>query len=288
MTTELLQTFLALCRIRSFRRTADELFITQSTVTFRILSLEEELGAQLFLRSHTGLALTAAGEAFLPYAKKMLELQETAEQSIHFATAHMNLVRIGSTETVFDAYLMPRLAQFSKQHPSFRFSFTIGESVDLFRICQEGMLDILYTSRSFRKKGYLCKKLFSEPFCLVLAAEKAEEFLTEEENERGVISVDQLKRQDIIYTNYALNSSNEWMEEFFPIHQNYLVNIHDGTKALQLTLAGLGFCMLPYSLCAPYLENGQLKRISVSDFVLPEYEYFIIRPEGVSKEYEIL
>ena len=100
--------------------------------------------------------------------------------------------------------------------------------------------------------------------------------------------MDQLKRQDIIYTNYALNSSNEWMEEFFPIHQNYLVNIHDGTKALQLTLAGLGFCMLPYSLCAPYLENGQLKRISVSDFVLPEYEYFIIRPEGVSKEYEIL
>jgi len=283
MNTEMLQTYVTLCRIRNFRRTAEELFITQSTVTARIVSLEQEVGAALLIRNHNGLVLTPEGETFLGYAKRLLEMESTALQSIQLKTMHKDLLRIGSTETIFEGYLTPRLQSLTISHPNFRLKFTIGESIDLFQMMQEGILDILYVSRPFQKKGFVCRKLLSEPFVLIVSPDIGSAGTPEKK-----ITIAELLQKDIIYTNYALGSSSQWMEEIFPINQNFLANIHDGTKALRLALAGLGYCILPFSLCAPYIKTGQLCSIELTDFSLPDYEYYVVRPEAGPAELELL
>ncbi|MBF1343385.1 MAG: LysR family transcriptional regulator, partial [Megasphaera micronuciformis] len=71
MNTETLRTFIAAAQIKNFTKTAEHLFIAQSTVTNRILDLESEIGKPLFTRKHKQIELTEAGLQFLDYAKQL-------------------------------------------------------------------------------------------------------------------------------------------------------------------------------------------------------------------------
>lgn len=70
MNTETLRTFIAAAQIKNFTKTAEHLFIAQSTVTNRIVDLESEIGKPLFTRKHKQIELTEAGLQFLDYAKQ--------------------------------------------------------------------------------------------------------------------------------------------------------------------------------------------------------------------------
>ncbi|MCF8506999.1 MAG: LysR family transcriptional regulator, partial [Caulobacter sp.] len=61
-----LRPFEAAARHRSFTRAADELCVTPGAVSRAIKALEEDLGRALFLRHRDGLALTEAGQGYLP------------------------------------------------------------------------------------------------------------------------------------------------------------------------------------------------------------------------------
>lgn len=61
MDTTTLRTFIALAQIKNFTKTAQQLFVAQSTVTNRIRDLETELGKSLFVRNHKQVELTPAG-----------------------------------------------------------------------------------------------------------------------------------------------------------------------------------------------------------------------------------
>src|SRR2546423_3512003 len=67
-----LRYFVTVVREGTFTRAAERLFITQPSLSEQIRKLETELGGQLFQRLGRRLALTSAGEAFLPHAEKAL------------------------------------------------------------------------------------------------------------------------------------------------------------------------------------------------------------------------
>ena len=69
MQMELIETFLDVCETRSFNRTADQMGVTQSTVSGRIQALERALGCRLFVRSRAGTRLTTEGLRFEPHAR---------------------------------------------------------------------------------------------------------------------------------------------------------------------------------------------------------------------------
>lgn len=64
-------------------KAAAKLFITQSALDQQLLKLEKELGTQLFYRSRTSFALTAAGKVYVDYAKQMVALKDEAYRIIH-------------------------------------------------------------------------------------------------------------------------------------------------------------------------------------------------------------
>ncbi|PTX58322.1 DNA-binding transcriptional LysR family regulator [Melghirimyces profundicolus] len=73
-------TFLAVAKHNSFRKAAEELMLTQPAVSAQIRSLEEELGAPLFLRQRV--RISSAGKAFLPYARQVAALLEEGKQAV--------------------------------------------------------------------------------------------------------------------------------------------------------------------------------------------------------------
>ncbi|MDP9727628.1 LysR family transcriptional regulator [Alicyclobacillus tolerans] len=74
MDTRDVELFLAIARLKSISKTADSLFMSQSTVTTRLQRLERDLGYALFDRVPTGVELTVAGRQFLPLAERMQRL----------------------------------------------------------------------------------------------------------------------------------------------------------------------------------------------------------------------
>lgn len=73
MTIDQLQYFAAVCRIRSFSKAADQLFISQSSLSKQIKALETELGSPLFVRKHMSVDLTDTGKRLVPYATEILK-----------------------------------------------------------------------------------------------------------------------------------------------------------------------------------------------------------------------
>lgn len=80
MNTNQLECFVQVALNLSFRRAADELHLSQPTVSRQISALEEELGANLFVRSTRQVLLTAPGEQFLRDAQEILRLSYAAEE----------------------------------------------------------------------------------------------------------------------------------------------------------------------------------------------------------------
>ena len=73
MNTESISTFLILAEERSVKKTAQRLFVAQSTVSSRLRELEKELGQTLFERKPRSMTLTPAGQRLIAPARKMMD-----------------------------------------------------------------------------------------------------------------------------------------------------------------------------------------------------------------------
>ncbi|HET9463708.1 MAG TPA: LysR family transcriptional regulator, partial [Thiobacillus sp.] len=80
MDTELARTFLTVAATGNFVAAASRLHVTQSTVSARIHTLENALGARLFQRGRNGAELTPSGKRFMRHAKHLVR---TVEQALH-------------------------------------------------------------------------------------------------------------------------------------------------------------------------------------------------------------
>ncbi len=111
-----LRAFSAVARLLSFRRAADELLISQSTVSHHIKQLEAMLGTPLFARHARSISLTPEGERYL------VEIN-TAFRTITDATAELRAeagretLRVTALPSFCSMWLMSRLASFSDVHP---------------------------------------------------------------------------------------------------------------------------------------------------------------------------
>lgn len=81
MDLEEIKTFLAVARLKNFTWAADELHVTQSTVTSRIKNLERFYGQHLFLRTNKKVDLSPFGKEILPLFEHQLKLIEDSKKN---------------------------------------------------------------------------------------------------------------------------------------------------------------------------------------------------------------
>jgi DNA-binding transcriptional LysR family regulator len=87
-----LAVFLEVAQMGSFSRAAGARRMAQPSVSARMSSLEGHVGAQLFVRSSRGVALTAAGQALEPYARRCLVVAEEARLAARASAGSQRLV----------------------------------------------------------------------------------------------------------------------------------------------------------------------------------------------------
>ncbi|MFD7944671.1 LysR family transcriptional regulator, partial [Streptomyces sp. NPDC059744] len=93
--------FVAVAEARHFTRAAEEVHVSQPSLSQQIRALENELGAELFSRARGNITLTDAGEALLPLARRILADADTARHEVQeLAQLRRGRVRLGATPSV--------------------------------------------------------------------------------------------------------------------------------------------------------------------------------------------
>ena len=172
MDTELLKTFLEVSRTRHFGRAAESLYLTQSAVSFRIRQLENQLGANLFTRHRNNIRLTPAGERLLPYAESLMGTWQLAKKEVARSQQHQ-LLSIGATASLWEAYLTPWLQTLYQQRPLLQLEARIAQRHSLVQQLHERRLDLLITTEQ-PKMEELTSHLLGN-FSLALFATQEEE-----------------------------------------------------------------------------------------------------------------
>ena len=134
--------FLQVARKRSFSQAAEELFITQQTLSASIASLEKELGCKLFVR-HIPLELTYGGELFLQYAKTFEQNYERMERDFaEIGAGVRGRLRVGVAVNR-GRLLMPKVIHaFHETHPMVEVEVVEGKNDALVEALHEGEIDL--------------------------------------------------------------------------------------------------------------------------------------------------
>lgn len=272
MDTQSLQTFVMLAEYRNFTKTADSLFIAQSTVTNRIAELEKEVGKQLFERNKRKVTLTAEGEAFLSYARRILELSEAGIQNINSLNKYLCMMRIGTTNTIYECHLLPLIKEYMKSHPEDAVKVTIGHSTDLIQGIQDHLFDKIYSYIPFYKAGYHCE-LFSVDDLILVKGSGNPRF------GQGIYKKE-LVDANYLYCNFALQEVGLFIRELFPPHYQFGFEIDNSTKLIPYITEFEGISFIPERIAAPYLNAGQLNQIELLDFEAPKINCYEIFPDS--------
>jgi len=135
--------FVAVAETRHFTRAAERARVAQPSLSKQIQLLERELGAPLFSRARGNVALTSAGEALLPLARRVLADVDTARLEVQeLAGLRRGRLRLGATPSLCTGLLPPVLATFRSRYPGISLRIEEGGSRDLVRDLAQGALDL--------------------------------------------------------------------------------------------------------------------------------------------------
>ncbi|MFK7694488.1 LysR family transcriptional regulator [Paenibacillus sp. HJGM_3] len=126
----------------SITKAAQQLFITQPSASYAIKQLEEQLGVRLLERQPRGVALTGEGEALFAYVQQSYRLLQAGEQAVaQLRTLQAGIVRMGASDSLCKAFLLPYLERFREAHPGIRIVLTHGKSEDISARLSAGTID---------------------------------------------------------------------------------------------------------------------------------------------------
>lgn len=138
---DVLRTFVTGFELGSFARAAERLGRSQSAISTQLRRLEEQIGRPLVQKSGRGLALTIAGEGLLSYAKRLLELNDEAVETVRGSDVE-GWVRLGLPQDFAESWLPAVLNRFSRAHPKVRVAVQVDRSAALIEKTLSGALDV--------------------------------------------------------------------------------------------------------------------------------------------------
>ncbi|RFU83994.1 LysR family transcriptional regulator [Streptomyces triticagri] len=145
MELQQLRYVVAVAETGGFTRAAERCLVVQSALSHQIGKLEKELGARLFERTSRRVALTAAGEAFLPAARQALEAADRARAEVAAVTGEIRgRLAIGAITTVTAVDVPGLMRAYHSAYPQVTMRLLDGMSETLVRSVHDGGLDLAF------------------------------------------------------------------------------------------------------------------------------------------------
>ncbi|MBP1989939.1 LysR family transcriptional regulator [Paenibacillus eucommiae] len=143
MNMEWYRIFLYAARLGNLTRAAEELHITQPSVSYALKQLEAGLGVKLFNRISKGIKLTSEGIALLEYVEQSFSLLHAGESKVHsLKNLAAGELRIGASGPIIKHLLLSPLDQFHTDNPGVRIRLSQGKTAEIRKQLKEGQIDL--------------------------------------------------------------------------------------------------------------------------------------------------
>lgn len=268
MNIESLNTFVTLAKTLNYTQAANRLYIAQSTVTNRINELESELNIQLFHRTKRTVSLTIAGEKFLIYAQKVLDITNIALSEISSENKFTDSLRVGSADSIYEAHLISALNHYRVLHPNCAIKISIGQSANLIEQLTDNILDVVFSYLPLKKVNYSCS-IFKEDKMTLVTSVNNIAFTS------GILKSEFLD-VNYIMCNFALQDVGAYIRRLFPKYHQFSLEIDDCSKVIPYLIESDTYTFLPEDMANHYIQKKLLRKIPLIDFEIPIIRSYII------------
>ena len=240
--------FEAASRHLSFSRAAEELGVTQGAISKHVIALEDFIGAQVFVRSPTGLSLTQEGYTLMEALRPAFAMMADAFAHYHRRSPRSNVCRIATIASFASQFLVPRLPEFRAQNPDIEIEFiTSIRLVDLER--EEADVAVRYGLGQY--KGLVSTRLVKG----ILTPVCSPELLRQYGSDLEALICNTRRIQTAGY-----NEWRDWSKEagidLEKTQPAYV--IEDFLVAIKALAMGQGIGLLPQILVRDQIDKGEL------------------------------
>ncbi len=248
MRLQQLKAFLAVAQTRHFTQAAENLGVTQPSLSKQIQALEHELGAPVFTRSRGRIELTDIGRTLTGHARRITAAHEAAHADIDDVLAvRKGRLRLGATPSLCSWLIAPLLVRYHETHPAVTVALTEDGSGPLTERLAAGDLDLAFTiGTTPAEPGLAVQPLLSE--ALVVASAATQPPLTHQ----AYIGLPQLREQPFVLPAHGYDLRNLTVTTCEAAGFTPIVAVDGGaTDAVAgLVEAGLGIALLPAMIAA--------------------------------------
>ena len=186
-------TFIHVAELGSFTKAAEQLGYSQSTISFQIKQLEDELDCLLFERINHTITLTERGHELVAYAHQVQTLTEDFKESLTKEEECRGHIHIVTPDSVCEDMIYSHYIDFHTKYPHISIKFTTADTSVMFEMLDRNEADAIITldSHSYRKDYVIAKE---ELLSMHFVASSKSRFAGKKS----------IKIQDIIYEPFVL------------------------------------------------------------------------------------
>ena len=265
--------FEVVARLGSVNKAADEMNLTASAVSHQISNLEGFVGRRLFDRTSRGLVLTPVGERFQKDVTGALALIASAALNAR-SSEGVEVLRVHSSPSFANLWLMPRLAAFLAEHPDLRIQLSAAHTHSDFSR-GEVDLDIRYGNV---KWGELHVETIFEEEILPLASPRMLQGA-------AIRSPEQLLGQPLIFSDVNVMQWPRWFAAHgVPLSPaSYALRFDRAYLAIGAAVHGLGVALESNRLAESFIRAGDLVPVFPDRKGVRVHAHHLVFPETHAK-----
>ncbi|MCB0368365.1 MAG: LysR family transcriptional regulator [Bdellovibrionales bacterium] len=149
-----LEAFFRVAQTKNFTKASEQLHITQSALSQRILNLEEELGTTLFIRDRSGLRLTETANKLVRFCLAKNDLENDFLSTLKASSEYTGIVRIGGFSSVLRSVVLPALSSFLNKHMDVQLMILTKEISELYDLLKTGEVDFILTDHKYERDEF--------------------------------------------------------------------------------------------------------------------------------------
>ncbi len=158
-----LREFVVLAEVGNYLAAAAQLFMSQSSLSRHIKSMEEELGIPLFDRTTRNISLSEFGKTFLPYASEITQIQSKYQKALfNYKRSSHGSLSIGSIPSMSQYKIIDLLFRFQQEYQDFTLNLIEQDSIQLIEMIENNKLELAFVRSSEDLGSQFQQILFAE------------------------------------------------------------------------------------------------------------------------------
>lgn len=256
-----LTTFIQVAELGSFTRAAEQLGYSQSTVSFQIKQLEDELGCLLFERINHTITLTEKGRDLVSYAHQIRSLTDTLKETLENEKEISGHIHVVTPDSVCEEMINSHYIDFHSKYPLISFKFTTGDSAVMLDMLDHNEADVILTlDHHLYNKDYIIAKEEQLPMHFVAAANST--YANAE-----CLSIQDIINEPFILTEYGQGYRRVFDRELAKKSLEITPVLEIGRTDIITSLIAQSnmISFLPDFVTKPLIDSGELCYLNVSD-----------------------